>query len=206
MKLTRKISEADIDGARQFHGHSCPGLAMGIRVAEIALSEIGPHAEDEEVVAIVETDMCAVDAIQYFTGCTFGKGNLIHLDYGKNVYTFICRSDGKAIRIKTRPDLSRTRSSEYEEVSAKVHRGEASEDDIQRYREFREQWIEFILSAPVKELFEVQEVEPLIPDRARLLDSVKCARCEEMVMETRARLFRGETYCIPCFEEQERRF
>ncbi len=43
----------------------CPGLAMGIRAAEIALVEIGAHSMDEEVVAVVETDMCAIDAIQY---------------------------------------------------------------------------------------------------------------------------------------------
>lgn len=47
----------DIEGVQRFHGHMCPGLAMGIRAAEIALQEIGPHARDEEVVAIVETDM-----------------------------------------------------------------------------------------------------------------------------------------------------
>jgi len=94
----------DIEGTIKFHGHSCPGLAIGIRAAEIALREIGPHSADEEVVAIVETDMCGVDAIQYLTGCTFGKGNLIHLDHGKNAFTFIRRSDGKALRIVTRPD------------------------------------------------------------------------------------------------------
>ena len=33
------------------------------------------------------------------TGCTFGKGNFIFKDYGKQVYTFIRRSDGEAIRI-----------------------------------------------------------------------------------------------------------
>lgn len=49
------------------------GLAIGIRAAEIALREIRPHAEDEEVIAIVATDMCAVDAIQYLVGCTFGS-------------------------------------------------------------------------------------------------------------------------------------
>ena len=41
----------------EFHGHMCPGLAIGIRAAEVALHEIGPHSKDEEVVAIVETDM-----------------------------------------------------------------------------------------------------------------------------------------------------
>ena len=96
----------DIQGTQRFHGHMCPGLAVGIRAAEIALREIGPHSADEEVVAIVETDMCGVDAIQYLTGCTFGKGNLIHLDYGKNAFTFIRRSDGKALRILTRPNAT----------------------------------------------------------------------------------------------------
>lgn len=59
-----------------FHGHMCPGLAKATREAEIALEQIGEHAADEEVVAIVENDMCAVDARRFLTGCTFGKGNL----------------------------------------------------------------------------------------------------------------------------------
>ncbi len=46
-----------IESVRKFHGHMCPGLAIGIRAAHIALREIGPHSTDEEVVAIVETDM-----------------------------------------------------------------------------------------------------------------------------------------------------
>ncbi len=51
------IDESTVQQARNFHGHMCPGLAIGIRAAEVALREIGPHAQDEEVVAIVETDM-----------------------------------------------------------------------------------------------------------------------------------------------------
>ena len=85
----------DIEGTRRFHGHSCPGLTMGIRVAEIVLRELGAHSTDEEVVCITETDHCGVDAIQYLVGCTFGKGNLIHQDHGKSVFTFLRRSDGK---------------------------------------------------------------------------------------------------------------
>lgn len=51
------LSAEQIEQVAAFHGHMCPGLAMGIRAAELALQEIGPHAKDEEVVAIVETDM-----------------------------------------------------------------------------------------------------------------------------------------------------
>jgi len=73
--MTVSISSDQMERAVQFHGHWCPGLATGIRAAELALREIG-HEADEEVVAVVETDMCGVDAIQFLTGCTFGKGNL----------------------------------------------------------------------------------------------------------------------------------
>ncbi len=51
------MDQSAIEMAARFHGHTCPGLTMGIRAAEIALREIGPHSSDEEVIAIVETDM-----------------------------------------------------------------------------------------------------------------------------------------------------
>ena len=70
----------------KFHGHACPGLALGYRVANLALKELGLRARDEELVAIVENNSCAVDAIQFICGCTFGKGNLIFKDFGKQVF------------------------------------------------------------------------------------------------------------------------
>ena len=81
--------------ARDFHGHMCPGLAIGIQAARIGLAVCG-HDSDEDVVAVVETDMCAVDAIQALMGCTFGKGNLVHRDYGKAAFTFFRRRDGSS--------------------------------------------------------------------------------------------------------------
>jgi formylmethanofuran dehydrogenase subunit E len=205
MEANQGMGILDIEGARRFHGHSCPGLAIGIRAAEVALREIGAHAEDEEIVAVVETDMCAVDAIQYFTGCTFGKGNLIHLDYGKNVFTFIRRSDGKAIRVTLRPEPWEPPDAEREALYERVRQGSTGEGDLQRVQELREQQIQDILERPLATLFDVQQVEAVVPARARIHDSVTCAGCGERVMETRARLFRGELYCIPCFEARERR-
>lgn len=58
------LSADQFDRIVEFHGHMCPGLALGVQAAQIALREIGAHTPDEEVVATVETDMCAVDAIQ----------------------------------------------------------------------------------------------------------------------------------------------
>ena len=90
--------------AIDFHGHWCPGLAIGVRAAQWALQEMG-KAPDEEIVAVVETDMCGVDAIQALMGCTFGKGNLIHRDYGKTAFAFYRRRDGKSVRLVFNPAI-----------------------------------------------------------------------------------------------------
>ena len=47
-----QISQELIQKTIDFHGHSCPGLAIGIRASEVALREVGPSS-DEEVVAVV---------------------------------------------------------------------------------------------------------------------------------------------------------
>lgn len=194
------VSPGKIEDVMRFHGHMCPGLAMGIRVAEIALREVGPHSSDEEVVALTETDMCAVDAIQYLTGCTFGKGNLIHLDHGKNAYTFIRRSDGRAIRVSTRPGAF-DRSPEHQQLSAKVHEGNVTEEERTRYEEQRATRTENILQAPVEDLYAVEELEDAeIPPKARLHASIICDRCGETTMETRLRDLDGQKLCPPCFE------
>ena len=91
---------ASWEDAKRFHGHECGGLAWGYKVSLFALEKLNfDRSSDEELVAIVENDSCAVDAIQVVTGCTFGKGNLIFKDHGKHVYTFFNRNTGEGIRI-----------------------------------------------------------------------------------------------------------
>jgi formylmethanofuran dehydrogenase subunit E len=194
-----------IQKVKDFHGHLCPGLTMGVRAAEIALREIGPHSVDEEVVAVVETDMCAVDAIQSLTGCTFGKGNLIHRDYGKNAYTFIRRSDGKAIRIITHPDGWPPDHPERQALFEKVRADTATEVERRRYWELHEERALAVLNIPEEQLFEVREVQANVPQHARVHTSIPCDECGEMTMETRIRRFDGRNLCIPCFEQVETR-
>jgi formylmethanofuran dehydrogenase subunit E len=195
----------DIEGTKRFHGHMCPGLAIGIRAAEIALREIGQHSTDEEIVAIAETDMCGVDAIQYLVGCTFGKGNLIHLDYGKSAFTFIRRSDGKAIRVLARPNAFGEPNPEHQALFARVRNGEATPEERARFQALHHQRAQQILDAPLEQLFEVRAVEPHVPKRARIFTSLTCEVCGESTMETRTRRFDGRTLCIPCFEAMEKR-
>ena len=88
------------DDVVRFHGHMCPGLAIGYRMACAAMLVLNAaHSDDEAIVAIVENNACGVDALQCVTGCTFGKGNLIFRDYGKHVYTLYSRTTSRGVRV-----------------------------------------------------------------------------------------------------------
>lgn len=166
--------------AVKFHGHSCPGLAIGYRMAVAALDYFRDQkAEDEELVAIVENDACGTDAVQFVTGCTFGKGNLIFRDYGKMVYTFYHRQSGKAVRINRKTDFKK--KTEEMEMS-------------------REEMISLILTTPQEDLLEIRAVNLKPPVYARLHNNVTCHLCGETVAEPRAEHRNGKYYCIPCYK------
>lgn len=198
----RSISEKTKEEVVRFHGHWCPGLALGIRAAEIALREVG-HSSDEEIVAVVETDMCGVDAIQFLTGCTFGKGNLLHRDYGKNAFTFFRRSDGKAVRIATRPGVMGRQGDEIVHLREKMLAGESlTPEEEARMGVLMNVRSKDILDMPEEALFRVQHVPRPAPRKARIMKSILCETCGEPTMETRTRRFLGQILCIPCFEEK----
>ena len=188
-----------------FHGHTCPGLALGIRVAEAALAEFG-RSSDEDIVAIVETDMCGVDAVQFLTGCTFGKGNLIHLDYGKNAFTFCRRSDGKAIRIITRPEALNRQDDRVVSLRKKMAKEELTSEEQKLLKDAKAAKTKRISEASLDQLFEITQVKISIPRKARVLESIICEECGEATMESRTRRFLGQTLCIPCFEAREKRY
>lgn len=195
-----------IEQTIRFHGHSCPGLAIGIRAAEVALRDVG-RADDEEILAVVETDMCGVDAIQFLTGCTFGKGNLIHLDYGKNAFTFYRRRDGKAIRIVTRPEVMGRPDDTIVSLRKKeAAGGNLSPEEEDRLQRAIDDQTRYIMDAVPEELFDINPVSEPVPKKARIMESVPCEGCGETVMESRARRFKGETLCIPCFKQREQRW
>lgn len=189
------------DDVVKFHGHSCPGLAFGYRVAMAALKEMDMEniSEDEEVVAIVENDSCAVDAIQVLTGCTFGKGNLIFRDYGKQVYTFIKRPSEDAVRISV--DFTPSEETEEEkEMWKRYSEGDRSEAVLKAVHNRKAKKLKAVLDAPDSELFKITKMKISLPPEARIYPSIRCAVCGEKVAEPKARVKDGKIVCIPCFE------
>jgi len=166
---------ADLDRVLEFHGHFCPGVLIGYRAARIGLARLGSaRSADEELVAMVENDSCAVDAVQVLTGATFGKGNLIYHDFGKQVFTFALRPSGRAVRVALK--------------AGALGGGEASREDKAR----------MLLDQSDEELFKIEDTTIALPPAAQILKSLICASCGEPVMETRTREVNGRRLCLPC--------
>lgn len=194
------------EDAVAFHGHTCPGLALGYRAAEYAMKHLNSgRSGDEELVAIVENDACGVDAVQAIAGCSVGKGNLILRDLGKHAYTFINRKTGTAIRLVQRPEpLTERLDPGAAALRTKVMSGKATPAEEKEFEERQAAIIGKILTIPFGELFIEKEARSEIPGRARISGSVPCAVCGEMVAEHRARVKNGKIVCIPCAGEYSR--
>jgi len=202
--MSRKLTT--YEDAVAFHGHTCPGLALGYRVAEHALKALhAERSEDEDLVAIVENDACGVDAVQAIAGCSVGKGNLILKDLGKHAYTFINRKTGSAIRLVQRPEpLTERLDPAAAALRTKVMSGKATPAEEKEFEERQAAIIQKILTVPFSELFIEKEARSDIPERARIFGSVQCASCGEIVAEHRARVKNGKIVCIPCAGEYSR--
>lgn len=160
------------DKCVEFHGHSCPGLAIGFKAFEYAKAEMGlSFSADEEIVCVTENDACGVDAIQVLAGTSFGKGNLIYLPRGKMAFTFFSRKDGRKLRFMLRdlgPELD------------------------------REERLKFLLEADPRDLFEVKEVTADFPAKARLHDSITCDVCGEKTAMPYIVISGGKNLCLDC--------
>lgn len=189
--------DATYEEACSFHGHSCPGLATGYRVACAALDKLdAERSADEEFVAVVENDACGVDAIQFLCGCTFGKGNLIFRDHGKPVYTFFRRSDGKGLRIYAEAFYSDDKDDErYVELSAKKT---LTPQEKQERQQIVDRRIQRILNQPEDKFIRFSEPIEKLPQPARIFNSEYCSVCGERIMATRVERINNQPYCRPC--------
>lgn len=184
----------------RFHGHSCPGLASGYRAATAAMEALGvTRPEDEELVAICETDACGVDAIQIIAGTTAGKGNLVIHDHGKHAFTFYNRKDGKAVRITFHRNEA-TETGDFAALRVKVFSGKASEKEDEQFHELMHKATADVLHAPADKILKIEKITMETPKKARIFATVTCESCGESVADAKTRKVDGKCVCIPCAE------
>jgi len=188
--------DEDFKKAAEFHGHICPGLAIGYRVAKYA-KEHYPRSQDEELVCIAENSSCSIDAVQSLLGCTSGKGNLIQKDNGKQVFTFYSRDKGKALRIYFKPDILKGMDA----IRKKQAEGTLSPEDKREMQAMRGAIIDAILNASDDEVLAVRDVDIPAPEKARIYPSLICQECGEGFMEILGRTAKGKILCKDCFEK-----
>ena len=168
----------------KFHGHRCWASVAGVRVGLAALRALDvKRSGGTQLYAIIETGqehggMCFGDGVQYTTGCTFGKGNLIYHPLGKMAFTFYFRESGESLRV--------------------YFKGE-NDKNLDRAA-----YMDYLLNAPVEELFAFSQPAAPCPEHARRFASVTCTACGEKAREDKIRLKDGKPYCLACFDEYDR--
>lgn len=87
-----------------FHGHNCPGIALGFRIATIAQREMGirPTVESELLVKAY-TQSCALDAFQILNRTTIGRGTLMFEEKNEAIYEFHYTNTDEVLKITVSP-------------------------------------------------------------------------------------------------------
>lgn len=169
-----------MEKAVRFHGHICPGLTIGVLAAKYVLDQGYDYSPNEELVAIVENDNCSVDALQAILGTTFGKGNLIRQDYGKNNFTFYDRRTEKGVRLSIKISKSKDK------------------------KLTRDEKIQFLLKSKPKDIFNINEIDFNPPGLAQIEESVPCEICGELTMNSRLMTYNNSEMCIPCYKKMRK--
>lgn len=91
--------------AAAVHGHMCPGVTLGVRMAMAGANALGlrlpaPH----QLRVVVETARCATDAIGSVTGCSAGRRNLRVEECGAMAARFTNAATGAVVRVVVRDD------------------------------------------------------------------------------------------------------
>lgn len=186
----------------EFHGHLCPGLAFGFQAAMAGMNFISEtRAQDEEIVAIVETDACGTDAIQVITGCTFSKGNFIFKDYGKTAFTFVSRNSGKGVRIAKKYYPEPFWENRHQELIKIIRGNKAGKADHDEFWELHRAKAMEILEQEPEHLFSIAGITVPMPPKAKIEPSHQCNRCKEPTMASKLIQTDGCFFCQGCMAD-----
>lgn len=113
--------ESSLDRLKEFHGHLGPYVIIGARMALIANEILGSDLFKKKVTIFTETEpprSCVIDGIQFFSGCTLGKGNINVKKSSKQQIKAIFELEGKKLEIRLKdnvkflPNANRTNTKE----------------------------------------------------------------------------------------------
>ena len=185
--------------AFEFHGHQCPFMPLGYRIARLAMDKLGVEREKDHGFFIFpelgegHPQTCLMDGLQVATGATYGKVMIAKTFYGKLAAVFYHPTKG-AVRFSLKPQCIdamgkspffafRKQGMEPSQIPAEAR------DEILNW--VYEQADDFIFKVEDKPDFKFTPVKGSF-------NKAKCSACGEYVFERYLRSKDGQPVCIPC--------
>ncbi len=191
-----------LSAGQLLHGHNCPAMPLGLRAGAAALDALGvERSADGQLEAILELGdahcaHCFADGVQMITGCTFGKGNLRKLGYGKFGLTLVERATGRKVRVVPRAEAQVASRQTPFFTEYRMKGIPASQVPAEVVGPL----IQKVMNAPVDQILKVGAVEdgPIVPRPTEQFAAIVCEACGEMVIEGYGRIQGPRKLCIPC--------
>ncbi len=189
-----------LEKALQFHGHRCWASVAGVRVGLAALRVLGvKRSGGTQLYGIIEIGedhggMCFGDGVQYATGCTFGKGNILKQPLGKVAFTLIEKDTNHAVRIAFKPTLQKQIA-----ASAFMQKRAAGypADEIPVAEQM--EMVDMVWDAPEEDVLAIGQVFDYpgkwIPE---VMGFRVCDACGELTALAYLRVVGNRHVCIPC--------
>jgi formylmethanofuran dehydrogenase subunit E len=173
--------------ASKEHSHLCPRLVLGVRMALAGARALGVEipVRGKELLVIVETDGCFLDAVAVTAGVSPGHRTLRIEDYGKIAATFIDARSGAAVRLAPRLDV-RERARHYAPNETGHYRAQLAGYQVMPDGELFS-FTPVALSSPVEDLISRAGVR------------TNCVVCGEEIINEREIVVNGRAYCQACW-------
>ena len=129
------------------HGHRCPGIAIGYKMAKAAAEWAG----DEPVRVYSTTTRCPLDALRHTFNLT--DETLTIEDKGE-LHFILEKADGSKLFIDEVPG-SKIKNDEGDKLRKKVREGTASKEETARFNEIQEELLQQAFNTPDEKLFTI---------------------------------------------------
>ncbi|HJJ65379.1 MAG TPA: FmdE family protein [Methanocorpusculum sp.] len=129
------------------HGHRCPGIAIGYKMAKAAAEWAG----DEPVRVYSTTTRCPLDALRHTFRLT--DETLTIEDKGE-LHFVLEKADGSKLFIDEVPG-SKIKNDEGNKLRKKVREGTASKEETARFNEIQEELLQQAFNTPDEKLFTI---------------------------------------------------
>jgi formylmethanofuran dehydrogenase subunit E len=190
-----------LEFGQKFHGHKCPAMPNGLRVAAAAMNKLGvERTGDSAIHAFLELGdkhcaTCFADGVQVITGCTLGKGNIEKTHKGKWGLTLVDKKTNRAVRVTPKAEamLANKKTEFFTKYRMVGVAPTKVPDDVV------EPLVKKVMSAPEEMMMTVSDVFDYVwPKENHSFDGFVCEECGEMVVEKYGRIKGDKKVCIDC--------